>query len=64
MNDLKEYAEFNREFLMAVQAGKKAGKSVDDIASGWKMPAKYSSYTMPAAARLKSNVQVIYDELK
>ena len=64
MNDLKEYADFNREFLMAVQEGKKAGKSVDDIANSWKMPAKYKGYAMPQAARLKSNVQVIYNELK
>ena len=33
MNDLQEYAEFNREFLTAVQAAKKAGKTVDEIAS-------------------------------
>src|SRR5262245_54544033 len=42
MNDLKEYAEFNREFLKAVQDGKKAGKSVDEVANSWTMPAKYS----------------------
>ena len=64
MGDLKEYADFNRDFLMAVQEGKKAGKSVDDIASTWKIPAKYAGYTPPAAARLKSNVQVVFDELK
>jgi glyoxylase-like metal-dependent hydrolase (beta-lactamase superfamily II) len=64
MADLKEYSEFNREFLMAVQQGKKAGKSIDDIASSWKMPAKYKGYAEPAAARLRSNVQVTYDELK
>jgi glyoxylase-like metal-dependent hydrolase (beta-lactamase superfamily II) len=64
MNDLKEYADFNRDFMMAVQEGKKAGKSVDDIANSWKMPAKYTGYAMPQPARLKSNVQVIFDELK
>ena len=64
MNDLKEYADFNREFLMAVQAAKKAGKSVDDVASTWKMPAKYTGYAEAQPARLKSNVQVIFDELK
>ena len=64
MSDLKEYADFNREFMMAVQEGKKAGKSVDDIANNWKMPAKYKGYAMPQAARLKANVQVIFDELK
>jgi cyclase len=64
MNDLKEYAEFNRDFLKAVQDGKKAGKSVDDVANGWMMPAKYTGYAMPQAMRLRSNVQVIFDESK
>jgi cyclase len=64
MNDLKEYAEFNREFLKAVQEGKKAGKSVDDVANAWTIPTKYTGYAMPQPMRLKSNVQVIYDELK
>ena len=64
MNDLKEYADFNREFLMAVQEAKKAGKSVDDVASTWKQPEKYTGYAVVQPARLKSNVQVIFDELK
>jgi len=64
MNDLKEYADFNREFLMAMRDAKKAGKSVDDVASSWKMPAKYTGYAEVQPARLKSNAQVIFDELK
>jgi cyclase len=64
MNDLKEYAEFNREFLATVREAKKAGKSVDDVANSWKMPAKYKGYGEPMPARLKANVQVIFDELK
>jgi len=56
--------EFNRDFLAAVRGAKKAGKSVDDVANSWKMPAKYTGYAAPQPARLKSNVQVIYDELK
>jgi cyclase len=64
LKDLAEYAEFNREFVAMVQAGKKAGKSVDDIVAGWTMPAKYTGYSAPAPARLKSNVEVIYNELK
>jgi cyclase len=64
MNDLKEYADFNREFLAAVGEAKKAGKSVDDIANSWTMPAKYAGYAAPQPVRLKSNVQVIFDELK
>ena len=64
MSDLKDYADFNRDFLMAVQEGKKAGKSVDDIANSWKIPARYTGYATPAETRLKSNVQVVYDELR
>jgi cyclase len=64
MNDLRDYAEFNRDFLKAVQEGKKAGKSVDDVANSWTIPAKYTGYTAPQPARLKSNVQVVFDELK
>jgi cyclase len=64
MKDLAEYAEFNRDFLKAVQEAKKAGKSVDDVANSWKMPARFSGYAAAQPARLKSNVQVIFDELK
>jgi cyclase len=64
MKDLAEYAEFNKEFLAAVRAGKKAGKSADEIAAGWSMPAKYAGYTAPPPARLKANVEVILNEIK
>jgi hypothetical protein len=37
---------------------------VDEVASTWKMPAKYMGYGAPQPARLKANVQVVYDELK
>ena len=62
--DIKEYAEFNREFLNDMRAAKKAGKSVDQVASTWTIPAKYAGYVMGPEGRLKANVQVIYDELK
>jgi cyclase len=64
MNDLKEYAQFNRDFLKDVSDAKKAGKSVDEVANSWKIPAKYMGYAAPQPVRLKANVQVIYDELK
>jgi cyclase len=69
MADLAEYAEFNKDFMRDVQAGKKAGKSVDEIAAGWKIPAKYKGYTDPAStpqqvARLKANVQNVFDQTK
>jgi glyoxylase-like metal-dependent hydrolase (beta-lactamase superfamily II) len=63
MADLRQYAELNREFLAAIRDAKKAGKSVDDVAGSWKIPAKYTGYDIQQA-RLKANVQVIFDELK
>lgn len=64
MADLKEYVEFNRDFAAAMREAKKAGKSVDEVASTWKIPAKYMGYAEPQPARLKANVQVLYDEIK
>jgi glyoxylase-like metal-dependent hydrolase (beta-lactamase superfamily II) len=64
MADLREYAQFNKDFLAAVQAGKKAGKSVDEIAAAWTTPARYTGYGTPDAARLKGNIEVILKELK
>jgi cyclase len=61
--ELQEYATFNREFADAMRAAKKEGKSVDDIVKTWTMPAKYQGYAAAAEARLRSNAQVIYDEL-
>jgi glyoxylase-like metal-dependent hydrolase (beta-lactamase superfamily II) len=64
MAELLEYATFNREFAQAVREGKKAGRSVEEIVKSWAMPAKYQGYAPAAEARLRSNVQVIYDEIK
>jgi glyoxylase-like metal-dependent hydrolase (beta-lactamase superfamily II) len=63
MADLKEYIAFNRDFLNDVRTAKAAGKSIDDIAGSWKMPAKYSGYAEPDATRRKNNVKLAYAEL-
>jgi len=57
------------DFMKEVQAGKKAGKSVDEVAASWKLPAKYKGYTDPTSTpaqmtRLKANVQIVFDESK
>ena len=62
-NDLQEYAQFNKDFLSAVQSGMKGGKSADDVAASWKIADKYKGYNIQDT-RLKSNVQAIYGELK
>jgi glyoxylase-like metal-dependent hydrolase (beta-lactamase superfamily II) len=63
MADLREYAQFNKDFLEFVRAGIQGGKTVDALAAEYKVPAKYSGY-QAAEARVKSNVQVIANELK
>src|SRR5438093_7655638 len=39
MVDLRDCADFNKEFLVVVLVAKKAGTSVDDVAKTWKIPA-------------------------
>ena len=63
MNDLREYADFNRDFLNAVREAKKAGRTVDEVAGSWKIPAKYAGYAEPQAMRLRTNVQNVYNEI-
>jgi len=62
--DLKEYSDFNRDFLSYVREARKAGKSVDDAAGSWKVPEKYKGYRAAQADQVKNNVQLIYDELR
>ena len=58
--DLQEYADFNRDFLGAVQEAIKAGKTVDQAASTLKLPDRYRGYDMQ---RARANVEAIYREL-
>ena len=64
MADLREWAEFNRDFANAVREGKQAGRSIDEIAKNWTIPARYKGYAEPQAARLRVNVEVVYNEIK
>ena len=64
MPELMEYATFNREFAAAMREAKKSGKGVEEVVKSWTMPAKYQGYAAAAEARLRSNAQVIYDEIK
>lgn len=63
-DDLKVYADFIRDFVSAVRDAKKAGKSVDDVVSSWKVPDKYTGYAAPQPASIKNAAQVIFDESK
>jgi cyclase len=59
-NDFKEYGDFTRDLVAAVEQAKKNGKTVDEAAAEIKMPEKYNGYNM---GRLKGNVTAIYAEL-
>jgi glyoxylase-like metal-dependent hydrolase (beta-lactamase superfamily II) len=61
--DLREYIQFNRDFLNDVRAAMKVGKSIDQVASTWTIPAKYAGYAKPDVGRLKNNVALAYKEL-
>ncbi len=61
--DLREYVDFNRDFLNAVREGKKAGRSVDEIAKSWTIPERYKGYAPPAANRLRDNIEGAYNEV-
>ena len=63
-NDLREFAEFNRDFLNAVREGKRAGRSAEEIAKSWTIPEKYKGYAPPQPARLQINVENIYKETR
>jgi hypothetical protein len=41
-----------------------AWKSVDEAASGYKIPEKFAGYRAPQPDSVKNNVEVIYGELK
>jgi hypothetical protein len=60
--DLLEYIAFNREFFTDMETARKAGKSIDETAASWKIPAKYKGYAEPAPERLKNNVRLAYME--
>lgn len=62
--DLREYAQFNKDFASDVIAAKKAGTSVDEIAKTWKIPAKYVGYGAPNEARLRGNVDLVFNETR
>ncbi len=58
--DLKEYADFNRDFLAATEEAFQAGLSIDEAAATLELPDRYEDYGMEHA---RANIEAIYDEL-
>ena len=66
-NDLREYADFNRDFVSWAQEQIKAGKPVGQAASEYRVPAKYKGYAIspnPQFGDAKANTEIVYRELK
>ena len=65
--DLKEFAEFNQDFLAFGQAQLKAGKTPEQAAAEWKMPAKYTGYSDTVSnlgGGLKGRLELLATEMK
>ncbi|MBI3048950.1 MAG: MBL fold metallo-hydrolase [Acidobacteria bacterium] len=58
--DLKDFIQFIRGYVSEVQAARKAGRTVDEVANSWKPPAGYNAQ----AARIRSNAQLVFNETK
>jgi glyoxylase-like metal-dependent hydrolase (beta-lactamase superfamily II) len=67
LDDLKMYADFCKDFSEWAQAQRKAGKTVDQAAATYTVPAKYPGYVASVNGQWgspKANAQIVYDELK
>ena len=60
-DDLRKWADFNRGFLNDMRAAKKAGRTPEEVAKTWTPPA---GFTAPQPARLLSNVQTVFNEIR
>ena len=58
--DLQEYQRYTADFLVAVEAAKKSGKSAADAAASINLSAKYPGYK---SDRVKAAVDALYAEL-
>jgi glyoxylase-like metal-dependent hydrolase (beta-lactamase superfamily II) len=59
--DFQQYAEFVREFVDAVSAGWKNGRSAEQVGAELRMPDKYKEYRLDGA---KAMIETIFNELK
>jgi cyclase len=63
--DMREFADFVRDYVAYVQSAKKAGKTAAQSFAEWKVPEKYHGYAaMLNAQSAAAYAQVIMDETK
>jgi hypothetical protein len=63
--EMAQFADFVAEFVAFAQAGKKAGKSAEQVAKDWTTPAKFTGYAAaPPVERVAAYVNVVFGETK
>jgi cyclase len=65
--DLKEFADFNQDFLTWAQGQLKAGKTPEQAAAEWKVPEKYKGYATTVSTLmggLPGRMQRLAEEMK
>jgi cyclase len=65
--DLKEFGDFNKDFLTWAQAELKSGKTPEQAAADWKVPEKYKGYSStvsPLFGGVAGRLQRLADETK
>ena len=63
--DFREFGEFNRDFLIAVERGMREGKTPAEAAASLNLPARYANYAMSRGTLTDAemNAEKIYAEL-
>jgi len=65
--DLKTFAEFNQDFLIWAKGALKSGKTPEQAAAEWKVPAKYAGYSStvsPLFGGLAGRLKLLAEETK
>ncbi|MNC84985.1 hypothetical protein D3C83_05560 [compost metagenome] len=64
-DDLRTYADFSRDFVAFAEAARKAGKTVDQAAAEYRVPARFKGYaaSINPIASAPANLKLAYDEL-
>jgi cyclase len=65
--DLKEFADFNKDFLTWAQTALKSGKTPEQAAAEWKVPEKYKGYSSTVSqlmGGLPGRLQRLQEEMK
>jgi glyoxylase-like metal-dependent hydrolase (beta-lactamase superfamily II) len=65
--DVKEFADFNKDFLTWAQSALKSGKTPEQAAADWKVPDKYQGYSSQVSqlfGGVAGRLQRLQDEMK